>query len=77
MNMRVQRTRTKQLRAPLTTMLSGIRKVCSAISTHVRSIINWIIPVVVIWLTKVTSLNAYLSDLTRALNLLQSTCQKS
>ena len=39
-----QRTRTKQLRlrAPLTTTL-GIRKVCSAISTYVRSITDWII----------------------------------
>ena len=40
--MRVQRTRTKQLRAPLTTTL-GHQKVRSAISTHVRSIINLII----------------------------------
>ena len=38
--MRVQHTRTKQLRAPLTTT---IQKVCSAISTHVRSIINLIL----------------------------------
>ena len=42
--MRVQRTLTKQLRALLTTTLgSGIQKVRSAISTHVRSIINLII----------------------------------
>ena len=40
-NMRFQRTNTKQLRAPLTTPLR--QNVCSAISTHVRSIINWII----------------------------------
>ena len=42
MNMRVQCTRTKQLRAPLTTTL-GHPKVCSVISTHVPSIINLII----------------------------------
>ena len=36
--MSVQRTRTQQLRALLTT---GIQNVRSAISTHVHSIINW------------------------------------
>ena len=40
--MRVQRTRTKQLRAPLTTTLR-YRKVRSAISTRVRLIVDWII----------------------------------
>ena len=41
MKMRVQRTRTIQLRAPLTATLGmGIRKLCSAILTHVRSIIK-------------------------------------
>ena len=42
--MRVHRTRTRQLRAPLTTTF-GHPKVRSAISTHVRSINNWIIKV--------------------------------
>ena len=41
--MRGQRTRTKQLRTPFKQQRSGIRKVRSAISTHVRSIVDWII----------------------------------
>ena len=46
--MRVQRTRTKQLRAPLTTTLGHPKSTQLAISTHVRSIINWIIvPIIV------------------------------
>ena len=38
--MRVQRARTTQLRAPLTTTLGHPK---SAISTHVRLIVDWII----------------------------------